>query len=324
MISSMQTANSDRRRCRFWSAAVLFLCICVLLAGAGILGACGMRDGNAAGEGQRAGVAGGLQQGNRTGEAQSGSTDGESQAGSAAFSGNSDGGNYGDATDAAHSDAFGGSMDAEHSDACGDSMDAAGGTGENQNPEGTKQDGGTSGEQRVWITETETISRPPFEVTRKADSFAGIVPDRFGTAGLLLIPDVGINVRLFDGSTSSDPHNQKGVDMEDYAVLINYGGSDVIGDHSNQGFSALCRSVQDETRAYIVQEDHSYHEYVCVGVLDGSNEEYHLYGSDGLDYMHAVSDRYDLVMYTCLENWEHIEIGLWKDVDAAVQLSGGH
>ena len=174
-------------------------------------------------------------------------------------------------------------------------------------------------EHHLWITETETTSVPPFEVIRKADSFEGITPDRFGTAGLLLIPDVGINVRLFGGSDESDRYNQRGVDMEDSAALLNFGGTDVIGDHSNQGFSAIRGSVIGETRAYIVQEDHSYREYICAGILDGTNDDHHLYGSDGLDYMHAVSDRYDLVMYTCLENWEHIEIVLWKDVDAAVQ-----
>ncbi len=179
--------------------------------------------------------------------------------------------------------------------------------------------GEPEGEHHLWITETETTSREPFEVVKKADSFEGIEPDRFGTAGLLLIPDIGINVRLFSGSDESDIYNQRGVDMEDSAALLNFGGADVIGDHTDQGFAAICDSVQGETRAYIVQEDHSYREYVCVGVLDGTNEEYHLYGSDGLDYMHAVSNRYDLVMYTCLENWQHIEITLWKDVDTAVQ-----
>ncbi|MBR0399117.1 MAG: hypothetical protein IJI10_12800 [Eubacterium sp.] len=306
----MRTAHSDRRRCGRWSAAVLFLCICCLLTGAGVLGACGRGGGSAAGA-QGAGPAGNVPAGSDAGSAGQvgeGQMDGEAGAagdiwqGGATASGASDGAGSGNAPGA--NDAIWGSEENWNQE---------------QNREQTQQEDGTSGEQHFWITETETTSRPPFEVTRKADSFAGIVPDRFGSAGLLLIPDVGINVRLFDGSASSDPHNQKGVDMEDYAVLINYGGSDVIGDHSNQGFSAICRSVQGETRAYIVQEDHSYHEYICAGVLDGSNEEYHLYGSDGLDYMHAVSDRYDLVMYTCLENWEHIQIVLWKDVDAAVQ-----
>ena len=160
------------------------------------------------------------------------------------------------------------------------------------------------------------IERPAdqIELEKTADSFEGIAPERFGPAGLLLIPSVGIDVRLFAGSERSSDYNQQGVDFEDSAGLLNWGGEDVIGDHVNQGFSAIRNCIPGETKAYIVQEDHSYRAFLCVDAMEGTNEEEHLYGSDGHDYMNDPSDRCDLVMYTCLENWRHIWIVLWTEI----------
>ena len=183
-----------------------------------------------------------------------------------------------------------------------------GGTASAHQADGTEGTGEAGEEKHDLIT--DTVYKP----IRRADSFEGIIPDRFGDAGLLLIPSAGVNVRLFKGSDYSGRYNQQGVDMEDSAGLINWGGEDIIADHENQGFTAISSCVPGETRAYIVQEDHAYLEYLCEAVMDGTNDEYHLTGSDGHDYMNEPSDQCDLVMYTCLENWQHICIVLWKEV----------
>ena len=170
-----------------------------------------------------------------------------------------------------------------------------------------------TGDPRTFIT--DMVYSPDLVIVKKAKSFEGIVPDRYGDAGLLLIPGVGVNVCLNKGSETDDAYNQQIVDFEDSAGLINWGGNDLIGDHSDQGFSAIRRCVPGVTKAYIAQADESYEEYTCVKLMDGTNDEHHLIGSDGHDYMNTLSDEYDLAMYTCLESWRHIEIVLWKRVE---------
>ena len=158
---------------------------------------------------------------------------------------------------------------------------------------------------------TDTVYKP----VKKADVFEGIVPDRYGDAGLLLIPEAGINVRLFKGSGESGEYNQHGTDFEDSAGLFNWGGGNIIADHENQGFTAIRTCIPYQTKAYVVQEDHSYVDYLCTEVMEGTNDGMHLYGSDGHDYMNDPSGDCDLVMYTCLEDWQHIIIVLWEEAE---------
>lgn len=131
---------------------------------------------------------------------------------------------------------------------------------------------------------------------------------RHGMIGRLIIPDVGVDVALFNRYTQST------VDNKDSAGTYRYnGGQMVIADHKNQGFSAMKNSVPEQTIAYI-NDGKSIKTYICVDNNVGSNKSngipYDLLDCNG-DSIY-LQNAGGMRMYTCNEHWSNITYTYWQ------------
>ena len=152
--------------------------------------------------------------------------------------------------------------------------------------------------ESVKETEPPEQSKPPAKSPSKyADD-----EDYTGFVGRLHVPDAGIDVALYRGSSQSI------TDRGDSANLFrwkDYSG-EVIADHSNQDFSKLFY-VDDGTTGYIQLADGTIINIVCVSVINGHNTGYEL--TDESDA--SVMGMADYVMYTCRDGWQNVRICLW-------------
>lgn len=131
---------------------------------------------------------------------------------------------------------------------------------------------------------------------------------RHGMIGRLIIPDVGVDVALFNRYTQST------VDNKDSAGTYRYnGGQMVIADHKNQGFSAMKGSIPGQTIAYI-NDGETIKTYICVDNDIGSNKSngipYDLLDCNGNSiYMQNTGG---MCMYTCNDHWSRITYTYWQ------------
>lgn len=131
---------------------------------------------------------------------------------------------------------------------------------------------------------------------------------RHGMIGRLIIPDVGVDVALFNRYTQST------VDNKDSAGTYRYnGGQMVIADHKNQGFSAMKNSVPEQTIAYI-NDGETIKTYICVDNNVGSNKSngipYDLLDCNG-DSIY-LQNTGGMCMYTCNDHWSSITYTYWQ------------
>ena len=119
---------------------------------------------------------------------------------------------------------------------------------------------------------------------------------RPGMIGRLTIPSLGINVALFASNS------QTVVDAADSAACFGLGASTIIGDHQNQGFSAIRGSYVGMT-AYI-DNGTTKQKLTCTGVTRGTNTGYDLLDSSGA----SVTGHGGYIMYTCNSNWQDVTI----------------
>lgn len=125
--------------------------------------------------------------------------------------------------------------------------------------------------------------------------------NRPGMVGRLVIPSVGVNVALFNGSS------QAIVDAQDSAAYFSAGNAMVIGDHWNQGFTKI-KSCTVGTKAYIYRGD-SIETLTCTNVCRGINNDYDILYEDGTS---ATTGSW-LLMYTCNgANYHDITITFWS------------
>lgn len=128
-----------------------------------------------------------------------------------------------------------------------------------------------------------------------------------GAVGRLRIPSVGVDVAVYDvtwyslqHTTESDNYTQAVTDAWDSAAQIVYLGQTVIGDHNNQGFSAI-NNCSEGTYAYIDMGD-SVLTYVCTGIQHGRNPGGYLTGADGDSVYTSYFNPNGLTLYTCLDH----------------------
>ena len=128
-----------------------------------------------------------------------------------------------------------------------------------------------------------------------------------GAVGRLRIPSVGVDVAVYDvtwyslqHTTEGDNYAQAVTDAWDSAAQIVYLGQTVIGDHNNQGFSAI-NNCAEGTYAYIDMGD-SVLTYVCTGIQHGRNPGGYLTGADGDSVYTSYFNPYGLTLYTCLDH----------------------
>ena len=123
---------------------------------------------------------------------------------------------------------------------------------------------------------------------------AAQMASRPGMMGRLSIPDVGIDVAVFNSDS------QATADAVDSACYFDWLGYPVMGDHQNQGWSALQYCVPGSTLAYF-DNGSSVTTYICTDNFTGINTGYGFTYDDGTPISGS-----SLVLYTCLgSDWTH-------------------
>lgn len=124
------------------------------------------------------------------------------------------------------------------------------------------------------------------------------IEERPAMIGRLYIPDVGVNVALFDTTGMKYDIGQSYVDAEDSSAWKDKNGIGVVADHGDQTFKDIHKSVYNETMAYI-QIGEEIKTYVCTSSGYGKNTRKKLvdengkeiYSKEGIDFMtYACAD----------------------------------
>ncbi len=137
-----------------------------------------------------------------------------------------------------------------------------------------------------------------------------------GDIGRLVIPELGINVRVYYAQCYEEEENQAITDLPDTAIWQDYSmeyGSDsqpLLADHWNQGFVNLHYAVPGETAAYIVQPNGGVKTYRCVKRDYGHNDEHCIFDEDG--YLAPRQNRGGICMYTCNGSWQDVIFTYWQ------------
>ena len=116
--------------------------------------------------------------------------------------------------------------------------------------------------------------------------------------GRFVISSSGVNVACYNSAS------QATVDASDSAAYFRTNGHVAIGDHVNQGFSAI-KSCSVGTKATLTTSN-GVENYTCVGVIKGHNT-----GEDLTDANYkSIEDLYPgaLVCYTCDGNWQNVTL----------------
>lgn len=140
--------------------------------------------------------------------------------------------------------------------------------------------------------EEEVVVEP--EPQQESVDVASQMASRPGMMGRLSIPDVGIDVAVFNSDS------QATADAVDSACYFDWLGYPVMGDHQNQGWSALQYCVPGSTLAYF-DNGSSVTTYICTDNFTGINTGYGFTYDDGTPISGS-----SLVLYTCLgSDWTH-------------------
>lgn len=119
---------------------------------------------------------------------------------------------------------------------------------------------------------------------------------RRGNIGRLVCPSVGIDVALFASNSQSV------VDAADSACYFGLGGSMIIGDHWNQGFTRI-KSLRPGSQIYIDRgSSKSY--YTVTGVYQATNTGYDLVAGGT-----SLTGSAALLLYTCNgADWHNVTV----------------
>lgn len=133
--------------------------------------------------------------------------------------------------------------------------------------------------------------------------------ERPGMIGRFYIPDVEINVALFNVNNTDYNTRLAYADAEDSGLWFTDRNMVVIGDHAYQGFDASKDVVPGETLCY-VQAGADITAYVCAGKGRGTNITSALLDEDG----NRLRDRkgYSFMTYCCADTTgKEIYYTLW-------------
>lgn len=161
-----------------------------------------------------------------------------------------------------------------------------------------------------------SINAPPISSPNKTSLFpdnSTEISNRDEMIGRLYIPEVSINVALFDTSEITAKERQYVVDLPDSAAVFYLGAQCVIGDHDLQGFQNIRDVIQDQTVAYIQKGNYT-DVYICTEIGGGCNTGKTIIDKNG-DVIESRNDA-DLIMYTCNGNWQNITYTVWKEISA--------
>lgn len=136
------------------------------------------------------------------------------------------------------------------------------------------------------------------------------IKSRFGMVGRLIIPDLGVNVALFDTEVGID--SQVLVDRADSACMFPsgiFGNEALIGDHNYQGFEAIKDAEVNKSIAYI-NDGNKYTSYICTEIGIGTRGTYTLYNKNGESLFDKTSG--GIIMYTCNFVKNSITYTIWQ------------
>ena len=157
----------------------------------------------------------------------------------------------------------------------------------------------------------ESLEYVSDEAAEEADLIRDSVSDLpFGSVGRLYSEDLGINVKVEYYDMCSDENSNEGaqsiVNKEDTAIWMDWHiNTIVIGDHYNQGFESIKKSVPGETVIYMISQD-GMQKFICQDVQEGHNDGKTLLAEDGSNLL--ASDPGGLLLYTCDGSWKNIFI----------------
>lgn len=133
--------------------------------------------------------------------------------------------------------------------------------------------------------------------------------DSLGTAGRLYIPNININVGLYNANINSDSNYnaQDIVNNDDSAAYSYFSTKLIIADHDYQGFERLTNLTWQDN-AYIKKSNNQVEEYQMINKFVGYNT-----GSDLIDLNKNSVKNMDgtLIIYTCYGN-NNVMITLWN------------
>lgn len=161
-------------------------------------------------------------------------------------------------------------------------------------------------EETVVVQETVPLEDPNVGILAEKEQRESV--------GRLTIPDVGINVALFNSGVY-DANAQRIVDNYDSAALLSDVDFPIIADHTDQGFCGIKNAVVGQSVAYINYGDHT-ESYTCVKKCLGTNDGNYLWDDEGRSIYYFQQDYIQympyIIMYTCNEDKYHITITIWS------------
>ena len=137
---------------------------------------------------------------------------------------------------------------------------------------------------------------------------------RTGMSGRLTIPSAGVDVALFEVSSSDGTANQKVTDASDSAAYMPWGNQMLIGDHYYQGFDKM-KNSKVGTIAYI-NDGNRIQAYICTEKAAGQNITSDLLDKNGNSLYSRNAG--GICMYTCnvvVYNNQDITYSLWQPVN---------
>lgn len=150
---------------------------------------------------------------------------------------------------------------------------------------------------------TEAVTRNDFSWCDQVD----LEDNRSGYIGRLMIPSVGINVALREGTGLSTL--QAYVDAQDSAAIFWDSSGRTVGDHNNQDFATL-HEIEVGDRLRIYYPDGTYTEFEVTVKFKGHNTGNDLVDDDWNGFVNADPD--GLILYTCYNGWQNIWIVVCK------------
>lgn len=179
-----------------------------------------------------------------------------------------------------------------------------------------KQDVAVEEEEAPVEVSSEEVSEQSFEERKVAEVSSEEVQEPASEEPVvevhkprLRIPDVGIDVGLYDASWFDANQSQSIVNAKDSAaILSDLGQNRVIADHNNQGFNSIKGVVSMGTLAYIDYDGYT-ETYLCTSVEQGTNDG--VMPKDSQNIRIVDRDGVSLAMYTCNEDWQHITVTYW-------------
>lgn len=137
---------------------------------------------------------------------------------------------------------------------------------------------------------------------------------RTGMSGRLTIPSAGVDVALFEVSSSDGTANQKVTDASDSAAYMPWGNQMLIGDHYYQGFDKM-KNSKIGTIAYI-NDGNRIQAYICTEKAAGQNITSDLLDKNGNSLYNRNAG--GICMYTCnfiVYDNQDITYSLWQPVN---------